>query len=211
MNVPLTRILAAGGLLVLTACTTQPAPVANPQIPSMVSTLPSIQLPSSGSTTVPPPPSTETPPAPPPPQQAWNGECKVSDLKLSVGAGDAAAGTVYRPLVFTNAGKRSCVIQGFPGVSYVTGDDGHQVGPAAVRVGTKGGAIELKPGAKAQAPVGFTQVRNYDAAVCKPTAVRGLRVYPPQETESMFVPLEGTGCAGNPPGQQLSVKTIQPA
>jgi hypothetical protein len=211
MNVPLTRILAAGGLLVLAACTTQPVPVANPQVPTIgsESTAPSIQQPSTGSTTV-PPPSTETPPPPPPPQ-AWNGECKASDLKLSVGDGDAAAGTVYRPLVFTNAGTRSCVIQGFPGVSYVTGDDGHQVGPAAVRIGTKGGAIELKPGAKAQAPVGFTQVRNYDAAVCKPTAVRGLRVYPPQETASMFVPLEGTGCAGNPPGRQLTVKTIQPA
>jgi hypothetical protein len=128
-----------------------------------------------------------------------------------VGKGDAAAGTVYGALVFTNTGGKSCVIQGFPGVSYVAGSGGQQVGPAAVRVGAKGKAITLAPGASAQAPVGFTQVRNYDEAVCRPTPVRGLRVYPPHETASIFVPLDGTGCAGNPPGQQLSVKTVQPA
>jgi hypothetical protein len=128
-----------------------------------------------------------------------------------MGSGEGAAGTVYRPVLFTNKSNRMCTIQGFPGVSYVTGDDGHQVGSAAVRVGAKGAAITLVPGASAQAPVGFTQVRNYDTAVCKPTTVRGLRVYPPHDTASVFIPLDGMGCAGNPPGQQLSVKTVQKA
>lgn len=136
-------------------------------------------------------------------------ECKVADLKLSLGGGDAAAGTLYRQLRFTNKGSRTCKIQGFPGVSYVAGDDGHQVGPAAYRVGTKGSAISLTPGMTVFAPVGFVQVRNYDSAVCKPTSVRGLRVYPPHEYSSMYVPAPGTGCAGNPPGNQLTVSTIQ--
>jgi L-glyceraldehyde 3-phosphate reductase len=30
--------------------------------------------------------------------------------------------------------------------------------------------------------------------------VRGLRVYPPGDTAALFVPVEGTGCAGTPPG-----------
>ena len=136
-------------------------------------------------------------------------ECKVADLKLSLRDGDATAGTFYRSLVFTNKGNRTCTIQGFPGVSYVAGDDGHQVGPAAYRVGKKGPVITLKPGNSASADVGFVQVRNYDPAVCKPTAVRGLRVYPPHEYDSMFVPSEGTGCAGNPPGHQLTVATVK--
>ncbi|MBP2321679.1 hypothetical protein JOF56_002064 [Kibdelosporangium banguiense] len=209
MNVPKIGILAASSLFLLAACTGQPTPVAT-QIPTIGSTTPD-----AGQSSSPPPATTPSPEAPaPPPQQPSaqavdKGECKAASLKLSIGNGDAAAGTVYRQLVFTNIGAAPCVLQGFPGVSYVAGDDGHQVGPAAVRVGTKGEAITVAPGASAEAPVGFTQVRNFDEAVCKPTAVRGLRVYPPQETASMFIPLEGTGCAGNPPGQQLSVKTIQ--
>lgn len=137
--------------------------------------------------------------------------CKSKDLALSLGRGDAAAGTYWRPLRFTNKSKSTCEIQGFPGVSYVAGDDGHQVGAAAYRDGTKGKPVKLKPGGVAYAAVGFTQVRNYDPADCKPTAVRGLRVYPPQETASMFLRNSGTGCANaDLDGNQLKVQTIRP-
>ena len=116
---------------------------------------------------------------------------------------------MFRPLRLTNTGGRTCTIQGFPGVSYVAGDDGHQVGPAAFREGTKGAVVTLVPGETAFATVGFVQVQNFDPNVCKPTPVRGLRIYPPHDTAAMFLPLEGTGCAGTPPGNQLTVKTVQ--
>ncbi|ONI72665.1 hypothetical protein ALI144C_42365 [Actinosynnema sp. ALI-1.44] len=212
MNVPKIGILAASSLLLLAACSGTPAPDTTPQVPSIESIQPSSPpgspsaQPSESAT---PPSTSEAPAQTGAPAPAADGLCKAASLKLSVSGGDGAAGTVYRNLVFTNSGSAPCTIQGFPGVSYVTGDDGHQVGPAAVRVGNKGDAIKLAPGASASAPVGFVQVGNFDPAVCKPTDVRGLRVYPPQETASVFVPLAGTGCAGNPPGQQLSVKTIQ--
>jgi hypothetical protein len=147
--------------------------------------------------------------APAPAEPADPGECRSNELRLSLGRAEGAAGTVYRPLQFTNAGSRTCVIQGFPGVSYVAGDDGHQVGPAAVRDGTKGGPISLVPGATANAPLALVQVRNFDPAVCQPTPVRGLRVYPPHETASMFVAMDGVGCAGTPPIPQLRVQTMQ--
>ena len=114
-----------------------------------------------------------------------------------------------RRFMNTESGSRSCTIQGFPGVSYVAGGDGHQVGEAAYREGAKGPAISLKPGMTVFAPVGFVQVGNYDPAACKPTSVRGLRVYPPHEYDSMYVAVPGTGCAGNPPGNHLRVSTIQ--
>lgn len=136
--------------------------------------------------------------------------CKSADLELSLGQGDAGAGTVWRPLQFTNTSDANCVIQGFPGVSFVAGSDGHQVGAAAYRDGSKGAAVTLKPGATANAPVGFTQVRNFDPGDCKPTSVRGLRVYPPQETASMFLKNAGTGCANADLGDnQLKVQTIR--
>ncbi|MFC0115876.1 DUF4232 domain-containing protein [Kibdelosporangium aridum] len=211
MNVPKIGILAASGLFMLTACTGQPPPVASPPIPTIESTQPTVTTPTSTSETPTSAAPEPTPAEVPPPQPVANGLCKSANLKLSVRGGEGAAGTIYRDLVFTNASSAPCTIQGFPGVSYVTGDNGQQVGEPAVRVGTKGAAIKLAPGQSAVAPVGFTQIQNYDPAVCKPTEVRGLRVYPPQETASMFVPLAGTGCAGNLPGQQLSVKTIQSA
>lgn len=138
------------------------------------------------------------------------GECRAADLELSLGSGEGAAGTHYRPLRFTNASDAPCVIHGFPGVSYVAGDDGHQVGTAAYRTGGKGEPVTLQPGRTAHATVGFVEVGNYDPAECEPTPVRGLRVYPPHETNAMFVPAAGTGCAEFPDGQQLTVATAEP-
>ncbi|MQA61657.1 MAG: DUF4232 domain-containing protein [Actinophytocola sp.] len=140
-----------------------------------------------------------------------NGLCTSKDLKLSLGEGSGAAGTVWRPLRFTNTSGATCEIQGFPGVSYVAGDDGHQVGAAAYRDGSKGAGVTLRAGQTAHAPVGFAQVGNYDPADCEPTEVRGLRVYPPQETNSMYLPDPGTGCANEDlESNQLKVQTIQP-
>jgi len=130
-------------------------------------------------------------------------------LTVSLGSGDAAAGTSYVQLLFTNKGNRPCVIQGFPGVSYVTGDNGTQVGAPAERDGTKAGSVTLAAGAVASATLARVQVLNYDESVCRPTPVRGLRVYPPGDTVSLFVPTNGTGCAGSPPGPQLRISTVK--
>ena len=111
-----------------------------------------------------------------------------------------------------NVSAKPCLIQGFPGVSYVAGDDGHQVGKDAFREGTKGNAVKLDPGQTAAADIQFVNVHNFDPGTCQPTAVKGLRIYLPQETASNFVPSEGTGCAGTKiPGNQLAVKTVHPA
>jgi hypothetical protein len=210
-------VAVAGGIalvMLLAGCDSDNTGAQTPDVPSMsAASTPSSVVPTSGPTPSGAPVSSEA--APPPsddstPKQASNpAECKVADLELSLAEGDAAAGTVYRQLRFTNVGGRTCVIQGFPGVSYVTGEDGQQVGEPAFREGAKGAAISLTPGKTVFAPLGFVQVRNYDPAVCKPTPVRGLRVYPPHEYDSMFVAAPGTGCAGSPPGHQLVVRTIQ--
>ncbi|MGH3878367.1 MAG: DUF4232 domain-containing protein [Actinophytocola sp.] len=213
--------LLCGGVaivLVVTGCQTGDDNAQSPDVPSISeaadsppSTSP--EAPAESATAAPSkgsPPVDGTPQSPAEKPAASNpNECKVADLKLGLGRGDAAAGTVYRELRFTNKGTRTCTIQGFPGVSYVAGGDGHQVGEAAYREGAKGPAISLTPGMTVIAPVGFVQVGNYDPAACKPTSVRGLRVYPPHEYDSMYVAAPGTGCAGNPPGNQLTVSTIQ--
>jgi hypothetical protein len=134
--------------------------------------------------------------------------CTTGELSASLGGGDAGAGSVFRTLIFTNTGSRTCELRGFPGVSYVAGDDGHQVGPAADMSGERGAQVPIAPGGTAVAQLRLVNVLNHEGAVCRPTPVRGLRIYPPGDTASLVVPMDGTGCAGTPPGSQLSVQTI---
>ncbi|QWF80249.1 DUF4232 domain-containing protein [Amycolatopsis sp. CA-230715] len=193
--------VAASGVAlaaVLAACGTNP--VSSPTVSSAPTS--SSAPPLSGSPAPTSPAPTTTKPD--------DGLCKAKDLKLSLGRGGAAAGTTYRPLLFTNVSDHDCTIQGFPGVSYVSGADGHQVGAAAYRDGTKGPAIKLGKGQVASADIGFATVANYDEAICNPEPVRGLRVFPPQERDSLFIEAPGTGCANDKiPGNQLLVRTLQ--
>ena len=196
-------VAAAALAAVLAGCGTAGTENATPQSGAPTTPGSASSAPSSGSaTTTGPDAATST--------KTGETLCKSGDLVLTLGRGDAGAGTVYRPLIFTNVSAHPCVIQGFPGVSYVAGEDGHQVGAAAVRQGDKGGAFTLNNGDTAYAEIGFVNVQNYDTVTCQPQPVRGLRIYPPQETASMFVELPATGCASEKiPGDQLTVKTIQ--
>lgn len=155
-----------------------------------------------------PPPRTVTVTAAPPATPDGVARCTTSVLRATLGAADGAAGSVVRDLVFTNTGSAPCALRGFPGVSYVTGDGGTQVGPAAEMAGERGGPVVLAAGGTAAAPVQFVQVANFDAAACRPEPVRGLRVYPPGDTAALFVAAPGTGCAGTPPGPQLTVRAV---
>src|SRR5437868_3633941 len=59
-------------------------------------------------------------------------QCPTSALRVTVNKtrGGAAAGTNYVPLDFTNTSSHSCDMYGFPGVSFVTGHPGSQIGAA---------------------------------------------------------------------------------
>lgn len=136
--------------------------------------------------------------------------CAVSELRVTLGQGQGAAGSTELPLVFTNVGGRTCALDGFPGVSYVQGGaDGAQVGAAATRSGESAGAVTLAPDATATAMVRAVEVQNYPADTCAPTPVAGLRVYPPNDTGSIFVPYATTGCSKTGDGlNQLSVQAV---
>ena len=200
-------VAASAGVLLVSACGGGATPAASSSTPSspVSSTTATTAASSTGSATT----TTATTSANAAPA---DGLCKAADVKLALGQGDAGAGSVYRPLLITNVSSHPCTIQGFPGVSYVAGDDGHQVGKDAFREGTKGNAVMLNKGQTAAADIQFVNVHNYDPGTCQPTAVKGLRIYLPQETASNFVPMDGAGCAStNIPGNQLTVKTVHPA
>lgn len=144
---------------------------------------------------------------------AHGGQCETANLKATAGHGNAAAGNHYVPLTFTNTGSGTCTMSGWPGVSYVNAPKGGPVGKPAHRTGDDGGAVTLAPGESAVAKVDEVQVRNYDPNACGLTGVKGLRVYPPNNTASLFVPLSNAhACSGTGiPGEQLEVKPVTPS
>ncbi|MEO7124691.1 MAG: DUF4232 domain-containing protein [Nakamurella sp.] len=146
------------------------------------------------------------------PTVAPGGHCTLADLNISLGEANGAAGSTYFPLTFTNTSFQPCSLTGFPKVSYVAGDDNHQVGGEAAQNGTAGPAVMLTPGKSASADLQEVVVMNFPDNVCTPTAVKGLRVSLPGDTAAAFVPQQNqTGCAAKtlPGGQfQMSVQAI---
>jgi hypothetical protein len=136
--------------------------------------------------------------------------CKSSELSVAPGP-DGGGGGMQKSdatLQFTNTGSRTCTMQGFPGVSFVTGDDGQQVGLPAAREGGTTAAVTLAPGASTTDWLLITSPDPYPAETCKPVDVKGLRIYPPGETAAMFLPREDRTCSGDVGGPLLTVKSV---
>ncbi|MEU8244423.1 DUF4232 domain-containing protein [Actinoplanes missouriensis] len=124
-------------------------------------------------------------------------DCRTGNLKVTdvTDEGGGAAGHHAENLVFENTARFSCTLDGFPGVSFVAGNEGSQVGSAFLRSNAARHLVTLKPGGKVQATILIADYRNVDAADCKPVQVRGYRVYPPNETAAAFVPKPQTACS----------------
>lgn len=94
-----------------------------------------------------------------------------------------------------NIADAPCRTGGFGGVSFVHTATGAPVGAPADRVNTaQAKPFTLQPGDRAEAVLQQANAGNFSAATCRPVAVQGLRVYPPNETRSAFVSLATTAC-----------------
>jgi len=142
--------------------------------------------------------------------------CTVDELGIEIAdgggqGGGGAAGSYGVAFVFTNTGDRACTLQGWPGVSFVGGGDGTQIGASAtLDRGTPHETQDLAPGGETQAVVEITQAGNYDPAECQPTATDGFRIYPPGSVRSIFVGASGSSyeaCADTAV-QQLSTSAL---
>ncbi len=105
--------------------------------------------------------------------------CRSSQLAMSVGGMNGAAGTIYHALVFRNVSTSACVVTGIPTVhplrSFAAGD---YLGPRArpENVAGLGLPIRLVPGARASAAFGVTETANYPRATCAPAPAVGVAV-----------------------------------
>lgn len=145
--------------------------------------------------------------------------CTSADLQVSLGGGAGAGMSQnHTGLQLRNTGSSACALYGYPGVSWVAGADGHQVGAAAVRQADPTGSAErtvtLAPGAVASAPLDIVDAAVFSRSQCKPVPVRGLRVYPPGQRAALFLPLPtesgGYGeCSGATPDPALTIGYLQ--
>jgi hypothetical protein len=190
-----------------TGQTTQPERPTQPEQPTQPGQ-PAQPEPGANVPKPPAPPTTKTAVAdPPPPTDAAPRKCLTAQLTLDKGVGGQVGGTWF--LKFINSSSRTCVLQGFPGVSQTNGPDGEPVGEAAVRdqgpQAPKPAPVTLAPGGAAQFEfITYPKQINECAALRTST----LRVYPPDNTASLWLPWDGLICPS--PQRMLIVRAITP-
>ena len=185
---------------------------------------PSTTTPPATSRTSPPPspstPAGQQPPASPPPGTAAGSagsddadpsRCATADLTISVATGQGAMGALYDSVVLKDTGSSTCTLYGYPGVSYVAGPDGHQVGAAASRdiTGSSPQRVTLGPGDVAHAALKIVHYEAYPTERCQPQPVDGYRIYPPGSKDAAFVRQGGSTCSAQDSGV-LSVQPVVP-
>lgn len=132
--------------------------------------------------------------------------CTADRLRVSYAddAGGGAAGSIYGHLVLKSTSTSPCAMTGWPGVSYVGGGDGHQLGAAADRTG-RPAVIVLAPGASATARLQQARAGNVEGS-CSPERADGFRVYPPNSRTAVFVAHPAQACRSD----SAHLLTIQP-
>jgi len=136
--------------------------------------------------------------------------CATSALQVKLGSSDGYAGGVYVAINFTNTSGSTCTLFGYPGVSLVTGPPYKQIGLAAKRsTSTSKKLVTLAAGATANAQLQIVDALNFPSASCGPTKATALKVYPPNQTEPVYLPNTSTGCSK--PVQTLFIGAVRPA
>lgn len=200
---------SVGGLLVLSACgnSDSTSPTVSETVTEIVT-----ETSAPDSTAAPiessPATSSDAVPSEVVPSEVVPKQCTTSELNISTGTQQGAAGSVLIDLNFTNAGSTDCTLHGFPGVSFVGMDNGTQIGAPAVREGDAFPAVTLGPGENTIAALKISRAENYDSDACSLQPVDGLRVYPPGETASAYLPLEGFNGCDNDGLKLLTIKSV---
>ena len=186
----LTAATGAFAVALLASCASSPAPgsASSPGPGSPMSSAPG----SGGS-------GSSSPPATSAAISGAPGSCPTSGLHTVVTTvpGGGAAGTVYVAIDFTNVSGHTCTLYGFPGVSFVTGHPGQQIGAAATRQTTFPSAtVTLPAGGNAHAWLGIADAGNYPPSACRPVTAHTVRIYPPNQFAALYAPFTTTVCSG---------------
>ncbi|WP_181064559.1 DUF4232 domain-containing protein [Nocardia nova] len=169
-------------------------------------TEPGVSAPETAEATVVPAPGTAAADPATPADTAFP-KCVTAQLRLDKGVGGPVGGDWF--LRFINSSSRTCVLQGFPGVSQTNGPSDDPVGEPAVRdegpQAPKPAPVTLTPGGAAQFEFITYPKQINDCAALRTTT---LRVYPPDNTESLWLPWDNLICPS--PQRMLVVRAITP-
>jgi Protein of unknown function (DUF4232) len=177
---------AAAAMLLLSGCGNGAAPAASATA-SPTASAPSSQGTAAPSGTGTPSPEASAASSAPAAPQAGPALCKSAGLTAATeSAGGGAAGSVYLQLVLTNSGAEPCLLKGYAGVSLTADATGNPIGAAAARDdATPAADVVLAPGKAGTATLRYTQASNYPD--CTRTPAAGFRIYPPEDTASLFI------------------------
>ncbi|MHA2789269.1 DUF4232 domain-containing protein [Corynebacterium sp. S7] len=127
--------------------------------------------------------------------------CLAANLDITA----TASGSTYQ-LEMKNTGA-DCTMIGFPEVSMVGGGNERQIGAQAKRSNTASNYVTLQRDQTATATLEVAGTATFDSATCNPTPADGFRVFPPANTNSIFVPAANLQGCDNP---DISVLTVGP-
>ena len=192
----------AGAAGLLAGCGTATTPASSPST-SASATTPATS-PSAAAT------QASSPAPTPSPSSAGVAACATSALHVAVpsGSGNAAAGSSYYPIQFSNTSSSPCTLYGYPGVSFVGAVGGSQIGAAATRNSTLAAKlISLSPGQTVHATLQVVDAMNYPSGGCGLVTAHWLKIYPPNQTAPLYVSFTAQTCSK--PKTVLSVQTVQ--
>jgi hypothetical protein len=191
----------AGAAGLIAGCGTATTPAASPS--TSATTTPATS-PSAAAT------QASSPAATPNPSSAGVAACATSALHVAVpsGSGNAAAGSSYYPIQFSNTSSSPCTLYGYPGVSFVGAVGGSQIGaPAARNSALAAKLISLSPGQTVHATLQVVDAMNYPSGGCGLVTAHWLKIYPPNQTAPLYVSFTAQTCSK--PKTVLSVQTVQ--
>lgn len=204
----LTTAAAAAALLLAGCATGTPqaqttsTPASSPASPASSASQPAASAAATGPASSSPAPAASAPAVPAPAASApaastpaGPGLCKAAGLTGTLDStGGGAAGSVYMTLILTNSGAEPCLLKGFAGVSLTANANGAPIGAAAARDESAPAAdVLLAPGQAGAATLRYSQAANH--ADCKMAPAAGFRVYPPEDTASLFIAQPRDACS----------------
>jgi hypothetical protein len=188
----------AGTVTVTTSDTNGASPPAPSGPTRSPATSPSPAAPTSSaspvSTVVPALPA--SPAAPANPGSVGPAGCLTSALRAILGTAQGTAGSAYQVIILANVSGKTCALYGYPGVSFVSGVGGSQIGKDAARDRTTAPkVVTLAPGHSGSFALRVVDAAALPAASCDPVTANWLKIFPPENTAALYVGYTAHACA----------------
>jgi hypothetical protein len=121
--------------------------------------------------------------------------CKPSQIVVSLGQSNGAAGTIYHAIIFKDTGA-ACAMWGVPSIQPVRGPSHTRLGPPAANASM--GQMPVRHVLTKTKPVsvdyGVVETANYPAASCKAKMANGVLVSLSPFVKSTFVKMSISVC-----------------